>query len=506
MFHRVLHVPQLQNNLLSVLYLTSKERFHVTIVERTMSFERDGVLLFTATQQKQLAYLDGTTLLPVSALSTTAPSLLPLTHELWHRRLGHRSISEIKQLLNSKVVLGIQITSNSHPDPVCEPCIAGKQHRVVNRIATPLEIVHCDLHGPMPIKSLQGDKYFIVFVDDFTRLWCLYFLKQKSQAAEAFLTFRSEVEKQTGYVVKCLHDDKEGGLSSNDFNAKLRELGITRRFTMRAEPHSNGVAERAIRSIADTATSLLFESHLPSSFWNKAVSTAVYLHNRLPTSANAGKTPYELMYGKKPDVSSVRVFGSLAYVHVKKDKRKGFSPHMEKAIFIGYPPQFKGWEFYNPVTKKYVVSDRADFDERVFPGLATRLPEPPAFPSLPGQQITPSQDLVTDMSDDAGTAPRRLQTHHQVGDQMGDADEPSSSNNSHSSNNEQLLQPTAIAPLAPAPPLPALPQPLAAPPGLPAPQRQPTRQSTRQRVPANVWKSNWYKADYRSDQHRVSRS
>ena len=96
-------------------------------------------------------------------------------------------------------------------------------------------------------------------------------------------------------MVKCLHDDKEDGLSSYAFNSKLQELGITRRFTMRAEPHSNGVAERSIRSIADSATSMLYESHLPSSFWSKAVSTAVYLHNRLPTAANNGITPFQLM-------------------------------------------------------------------------------------------------------------------------------------------------------------------------------------------------------------------
>jgi len=100
-FHRVLHVPQLQNNLLSVLYLTSQQRFEVTIVDRTMSFFRDETLLFTATQQHQLAYLDGTTLLPHSALSTSTPSLLPLTLDLWHRRLLHRNLSDIKHLLTS---------------------------------------------------------------------------------------------------------------------------------------------------------------------------------------------------------------------------------------------------------------------------------------------------------------------------------------------------------------------------------------------------------------------
>ena len=58
------------------------------------------------------------------------------------------------------------------------------------------------------------------------------------------------------------------------------------------------------------------------------------------------------------------MFGSIAYVHVQKDRRVGLSPHMEKCIFVGYPSQFKGWEFYNPSTRKFVLSDRADFDER----------------------------------------------------------------------------------------------------------------------------------------------
>jgi hypothetical protein len=154
---------------------------------------------------------------------------------------------------------------------------------------------------------------------------------------------------------------------------------------MRAEPHSNGVAERAIRAIADVTTALMYEAHLPGSFWAHTVSTTVHLHNRLPTSANHGITPFELMYKIKPDLSLIRVFGCLAYVHVKKDKRTGFSSHMEKAIFVGYAVQHKGWEFFNPITKKFILSDRADFDERVFPGLSTRIPEPTPFPTPPAE-------------------------------------------------------------------------------------------------------------------------
>jgi hypothetical protein len=159
----------------------------------------------------------------------------------------------------------------------------------------------------------------------------VYFPKSKANAPEAFLTYKSWVEKQTGYSVECLHDDKEGGLSSNLFNAQLRDLGIQCRFTMRAELHSNGVAEHAI---TDVTTAYLYEAHRPGSFLAHGVSTAVHLHNCLPTSANAVITPFELMLKKKPDLSLIRVFGRLAYVHVKKDKWTGFSSHMEKAILV----------------------------------------------------------------------------------------------------------------------------------------------------------------------------
>ena len=67
-------------------------------------------------------------------------------------------------------------------------------------------------------------------------------------------------------------------------------------------------------------------------------------------------------------MSHLRVWGCLAYVHVQKDKRESFGSHMEKCIFVGYPAGYKGWQFYNPITKKFIISERAEFDERYFPG------------------------------------------------------------------------------------------------------------------------------------------
>ena len=113
--------------------------------------------------------------------------------------------------------------------------------------------------------------------------------------------------------MKIFHDDKEGGWSGNEFNGDLKKTGITRRFTMRAEPHSNGKAERAMRSISDDATSILYESNLPPMFWARAVAAVNWKHNRTPCSSNPDHgIPFTLFYGRRPDISLARVFGSLA--------------------------------------------------------------------------------------------------------------------------------------------------------------------------------------------------
>ena len=117
-------------------------------------------------------------------------------------------------------------------------------------------------------------------------------------------------------------------------------------------------------TLHERITAMLNESGLSKAFWTECLAALVHVLDRCPTSAVKGITPYEAWYKRKPDVSHLRVWGCLAYVHVQKDKRKKLESHMEKCIFIGYPEGYKGWKFYNPETKKVIICERADFDER----------------------------------------------------------------------------------------------------------------------------------------------
>ena len=186
---------------------------------------------------------------------------------------------------------------------------------------------------------------------------------------KTFLHFKAYAENALGETIKTLQDDKGGEFMSNEFIAYCDDNGIARRHSVRKRSQQNGTAEQGNRVGSERITALLAEANLPMQFWAEALAALIHVWNRCPSAALNGKTPYEMWFKQKPDVSHLRVWGCLAYVHIQKDKRKGFSPHMEKGIFIGYPVGYKGWKFYIPSTKRTVISERADFDERYFPGL-----------------------------------------------------------------------------------------------------------------------------------------
>jgi len=241
-----------------------------------------------------------------------------------------------------------------------------------HRSSHPLDLIHSDLCGPLATATPEGYRYWIVFICDATRYRVVMMLKKKSDAFAAFKLYKAHVENQTGRTIKALHDDKGGEYMSTEFNSFCDDSGIARLHTVRNRPQQNGDAENANQVMLNDITAMLSQANLPPSMWGRCLAAQVKVWNCMPTSALPGKTPYEAWYGKKPDLSRFRVFGCIAYVFVQKDKRKKLEPHMEKCIFLGYPPDYHAWLFYNPISKRYIISERAEFDERFFPGLSVK--------------------------------------------------------------------------------------------------------------------------------------
>ena len=366
-FSRVLHVPALRNNLLAVLYLTRFKGFTVHISGHSMEFTRNDTTLFTATINSEgIGYLDGSTI--DNSERVQLASTLPLDLTLWHRRLGHLNYDSIKKMLRHNLVTGLTLDSSAKPDPICEPCLAGKMHANPfpssdSRAEELLELIHSDLHH-IGTASHSGYNYWITFIDDYSRFKAVVPLKRKSDAFNAFKTFKAFAENQTGRKIKKFRCDKGGEYMSNEFIGFLDACGIAKQYTVRNCPQQNGVAERANRTLAERIIAMLEGSGLSKRYWGECLAALVHVLNCCPTSIVTDSTPYEIWHNKKPDVGHLRVWGCVAYVHVQKDKRQSLGPHMEKCIFLGYAEGYKGWKFYNPTTKRVIISERADFDER----------------------------------------------------------------------------------------------------------------------------------------------
>ncbi|GAA0173869.1 hypothetical protein LIER_41612 [Lithospermum erythrorhizon] len=187
----------------------------------------------------------------------------------------------------------------NEPNQLCEACVKGKQHRQnfpigkLWKARRPLEIVHTDIAGPFDITSFGGNRYYITFIDDFSRKSRVYILKEKAKALDKFKEFKEMVEKESGQYLKILRSDRGEEYTSNLFKSLCKTHGINHQLTTSYTPQQNGVVERKNRTILDMTRSMIKEKYMPRTFWAKAILCAFYLLNRCPTKSVKYKTPNE---------------------------------------------------------------------------------------------------------------------------------------------------------------------------------------------------------------------
>ncbi|KMS94207.1 hypothetical protein BVRB_023730, partial [Beta vulgaris subsp. vulgaris] len=270
---------------------------------------------------------------------------------------------------------GIQLLTNKEPeDTKCEACEMGKSTRLPfqardpeHRSKEPGRVLHTDLCGPMQVDSIQGSRYCMPIVDEYSRFVTMYFLTSKDQAADLLLECITMYENTLGYGVQTIQADNGGEFTSNYLRNKLKEKGIKLQTTVPYTPEQNGIAERMNRTVVDRARTLLTHAALPIKYWQFAIAAAVHVTNRLPTNANNRRSPYELWTGKLPDISHLRVFGCRAYAHVPDQKRRKFDPKAASCIFLGYAMEQKGYQLQDETTLKTIVSRDVSFDEALLP-------------------------------------------------------------------------------------------------------------------------------------------
>ena len=150
--------------------------------------------------------------------------------KLWHERFGHLNYRSLQQLCKGNMVTGLPMVSCK--DGVCSGCVLGKHHRdsfdkcASWRASVPLELIHSNLCGPLPSASLFGFKYFLTFIDDYSRRTLVYFLKLKSEVFNMFLAYKALVEKQSGHLIIKLRSDNGGEYVNNKFTTFCIEQRI----------------------------------------------------------------------------------------------------------------------------------------------------------------------------------------------------------------------------------------------------------------------------------------
>ncbi|KAJ0611968.1 putative RNA-directed DNA polymerase [Helianthus annuus] len=268
---------------------------------------------------------------------------------LWHRHLGHPSTRYL-HLLFPKL-----FPSNK---PInCETCVLAKSHRSTfkpnnTKVDSPFSLIHLEVWGPAPVIGEQNFRYFLLFVDDCTRMTWIYFLRHKSEVFEKFTWFYAMVQTQFKKPIQILRSDNGSEFVNNSMKQFFQEKGMIHQTSCTHTPEQNGVVERKNRILLEITRALLIESQVPKSFWPEAVATATYIINRLPTYPLKLKIHFQTLseFTKIPPALTLkpRVFGFSVFVHIPKTEHNKLGPCAEKCVFLGYGVNQKEYRCYNP--------------------------------------------------------------------------------------------------------------------------------------------------------------
>ncbi|GKC10134.1 retrovirus-related pol polyprotein from transposon TNT 1-94 [Tanacetum coccineum] len=271
---------------------------------------------------------------------------------LWHRRLSHLNFGTINDLTRLDLVDGLPKFKYGK-DHLCSACERGKSKKashppkLVPSDHSKLELLHMDLCGPMRVASINGKKYILVIVDDFSRYTWVYFLRSKDETPEIIKKFIAQAQLNYKAKVCKIRTDNGTEFKNTSLKAHYEKLGIMQQFSIARTPQQNGVVERRNRTLVEAARTMLIFSRLPEFLWAEAVATACFTQNRSIIHTRYNKTPYELLRGRKPNIAYFHVFGSLCYPTNDRDDLGKMKPKADIGVFIGYSETSTGFRIYN---------------------------------------------------------------------------------------------------------------------------------------------------------------
>nr|GEW21069.1 retrovirus-related Pol polyprotein from transposon TNT 1-94 [Tanacetum cinerariifolium] len=312
---RIYYVEGLRHNLFSIrkLYDSNLEvafRKHSCYVRDT-----DGVELIKGSRGSNLYTISIEDMMkssPICMLSKASKN----KSWLWHRRLNHLNFGKSKK--------------HTH-----KPKTENTNLEVLNTL-------HMDLCGLMCVQTINGKKYILVNVDDYSRFTWVKFLRSKDETSEVVIKFLQQIQVGLNKTVRYIRTDNGTELVNHTLTEYYERIGIFHQKTVPRTPQQNDVVERRNRTLVEVAQTMLIFSKAPMFLWAEAVATACYTQNQSLIHTHHNKTPYELVHNKKPDLTFFRVFGALCYPTNDSEDLGKLQPTADIGIFVGYAPSKKG--------------------------------------------------------------------------------------------------------------------------------------------------------------------
>ncbi|GJV05786.1 putative ribonuclease H-like domain-containing protein [Tanacetum coccineum] len=269
-----------------------------------------------------------------------------------------------------------------------------------------------DLCGPMCVASVNGKKYILVIVDDYSRFTWVKCLRSKDEASDFIIKFLKMIQVQLKVPVRRIRTDNGTEFVNQTLREYYEKVGISHKTSFACSPQQNGVVERRNHTLIEVAYTMLIYSKALLFLWAEAAATACYTQNRSIVHLHHGKTPYELLHDKPLDLSFFHVFGALCYltndsenlgriveiIHVDFDELNVMaSEHSSSgpALHEMTPTTFSSGLVPNPApSTPFVPSSRIDWDILFQPMFYELLTPPPSVDYPFSEVIAPIHEVV----------------------------------------------------------------------------------------------------------------
>nr|GFB25708.1 retrovirus-related Pol polyprotein from transposon TNT 1-94 [Tanacetum cinerariifolium] len=238
-----------------------------------------------------------------------------------------------------------------HKEHLCPSCEQGKSKRASHP------------SKPAPNSSINGKRYILVIVDDYSRYTWVHFPRSKDEAPAVIITFLKRITVLLQSPVIIIRTDNGTEFKNQVLKVYFDSVGITHQMSSVRTPQQNGVVERRNRTLVEAARTMLIFSRAPLFLWAKAIATACFTQNHSIIHRRFNKTPYELINGRKLDISFLHVFGALCYPKNDHEDIGKLGAKGDIGFFIGYYADSCAYRIYNRRTKKIMETMNVSFDE-----------------------------------------------------------------------------------------------------------------------------------------------